>query len=32
VACVRKDYGAIGRDAVRQAASTDAIAALRQLI
>ena len=31
-ACVRKDYGAIGRDAVREAAIADAIAALRQLI
>src|SRR5436853_1354649 len=32
VACLRKDYGAIGRDAVRQAAIADAIAALGRLI
>ena len=32
VDCSRKDYGAIGRDAVREAAMADAIAALKRLI
>jgi nicotinamide-nucleotide amidase len=32
VDCLRKDYGAIGRDAVREAAMADAIAALKRLI
>jgi len=32
VECLRKDYGAIGRDAVRQAAIADAIAALGRRI
>jgi nicotinamide-nucleotide amidase len=32
VDCFRKDYGAIGRDAVREAAMADAIAALKPLI
>ena len=32
VICFQKDYGAIGRDAVREAALEDAIAALRQMI
>jgi len=32
VTCFRKDYGKIGRDAVRQAAIADAIAALDELV
>ena len=32
VDCFRKDYGAIGRDAVREAAMADAIAALKRII
>jgi len=32
VTCFRKDYGEIGRDAVRQAAIADAIAALDELV
>lgn len=32
VNCFRKDYGAIGRDAVREAAIAEAIAALKRMI
>ena len=30
--CFQKDYGAIGRDAVREAALADAIAALKRMV